>query len=546
MDRIKTPKMLWEGFDPEALPLDVSEMATVSAGDLVEKSLYFTGETVGAGCTRVFAKVVAKATTTSKPALIIVGRPDKPISDSELRYWAGLGYVALGIDYRGFCEYGRYTIYPQALSYCNYTDDDFAVYGDAADTKWYHYAVSTMRAVTYLKSAFRITKVNILTVGKGSYIGLMAMAIDRRIDKGSIVFGNLNIRPEGYADLAKETNAAAMEEVVASNENLDIWLLGVAPQSYVPLIEAPLYVIAAGNSFEVDVKTLSATYVRTNDDSRLLILPDAFDYLSNNITAGISKWFKGAAVADDIEIEEGGVDPSNGALRIKLTASLAKDDTLELWYCTNGDNVGKNWQMATLTEVGGEFFADIDLFQEDSTVLLVGVKQSAVSVSSAILTVDTAGRKFATKTPTALLYNGETNFKFVPMSVSDEWHGVELQLATAKGYLGIRGTKGRAFATFALTDSSVLHEGKDTISFDVQCCERQTMNVYHVVNMGKTNDVFAAKVTLAGDGKWQKITLDHSEFKNVAGGYSLDKQAKVDICEFVADQKFIINNIYIV
>lgn len=551
--KLLSPQMLWEGFDPTAEPLDKETYKLTDVDGITTEELYFTGRTLPSGAkSRVYAVVCYKSTRSSKPALLVINEPSKPIDVAELQYWAKQGFITMAVDMRGQVDHGRFTVYPTELSYANSLDckDDFTLRNTARETKWYEYGVNNMRAVTLLANHKYVKGISVLTLGRGARVGMMVLAKDTRVQNAAIVFGNLVdeypfTHPQQFTDvelLAME-NLSAVDKQLSKKEHEQIWEMGIGPQSYLPFIQVPMYVVCGGNSTNVQIGTLSKAFSRVNKQSKLLILPDAFDYLPNYMVNSIAKWFKGKTSNAEMKLEV--VDNKDGQLTVQVTTNCQMSD-IELWYCRDKNKKGKHWVVAPLvpTQTDNVYLATLDLYESSCQLYALAVANGEVPVSTPLMQINTDGQ-YALRHRKPLIYSGEEDFRFVPVNmVSDIWHGNEIELYKCKGYMGITGQKGSCFATFALSDSSNVSSG-GVLAFDICCDVKQRLTIVAVVNLGEQNQSYVANVNLVGTGRWQRVILDSSDF------LSPEKRTitignKVDMVIFNAKEKFIINNISLV
>ncbi len=551
--KLLSPQMLWENFDPKAEPLDKQSYKKTETDGITTEELYFTGRTLESGAkSRVFAVVCYKSTRSSKPALLVINEPSKPIDIEELQYWAKQGFIAMAVDMRGFVEKGRHTVYPNQLYYANSLDckDDFAVIDTAKETKWYEYAVNNMRAVTLLEEQKYVKGISVITLGTGSRVGMMVLAMDGRVQNGAIVFGNLLdqypfTHPQKYTDLqllAME-NVSMVDKQLHKKEHEQIWEMGIGPQSYLSLIKVPVYIVCGGNSVNVQIGTLSKSFARINKQSKLLILPDVFDYLPNHVTTSIAKWFKGKSSEAEMKLQV--VDNNDGNLTVQVTTNCDPTD-IELWYCRDKNKKGKHWVVAPLvaTEQDNVYQGRLDLYENNCQLYALAVANGEVPVSTPLLEISTANQyTLCHRKP--LIYSGEEDFRFVPVNVvSDKWHGNEIELYKCKGYMGITGQKGSCFATFALSDSSNVSTG-GVLAFDICCDVKQQFTIVAIVNLGEQNQSYFAHVNLVGNGRWQRVILNSNDFlSNEKRTITIGN--KVDMVIFNAKEKFIINNISLV
>ncbi len=536
---ITTSVELWQSFVQSQTALDTNIICTDSVGEHTITRLYYTGRSIEQTCSRVYGVVVCPKKASH--AILVVGRPDKPVDTAELGYWADKGYMTMGIDYAGDMYQGRHSIYPQSISYANYDKSGHREIGaESHQCKWYEYSVNTMRAVTYLLES-GADKVSIVSYGMASRIACIVLAIDNRVTNGAILFGSLHDELP-YVDsvlLDADSQKAEIEHNIAINEQLRQWELLYSPQSYVHNIHVPIYMLASGNSLVTDVLALSDSYYRTNDSSRLMVLPDTLDYCHNGILNGISQWLAGVQVPDDIELE---YVNNNGVLTIIARSNLPLDK-LQLWYCRNGQDNGKHWNRTTLysTDTQGVYTADIQLYRHNSKLLSLVTYHGDIAVSSSLLTVD-IDSSYELSHAVPVLYRGGTPFRFVAVSAGGDYHGISNGIEQTTGYLDIDGAKGCVLATFAVKDGSVSMSDSDTMTMDICCDTAQMFNVLLIENYGAQEQRYTATVALVGDGKWQQVVLDTSMFHS-SNGQIMPSHVHADMMVFYAKELFIINNI---
>lgn len=549
MENLLTATEIWKDFDANE-PLEESVVKTSVTDGIVTADVYFTGRTFGEKKSRVYAQLCYPDNNASKSAILVINDSRRPIDHEDLVYWASYGFCAMAIDYRGETDMGRYTLYPEEVSYANASRhvDDYFVDNGVKKTKWYEYALNSMRAVTYLKTLPFVKDISVLTVGRGSRVGLIVLAMDKRLKKGSVVFGNLYEqykRGQFYTDfgvveaLIESDTKEEMEEVLQEDTLHKIWEIGLAPQSYVQLIDVPMYVVSGGNSKTVDVVNLSSTYYRTNDESRLLIIPKVLDYMTETSTLNIVRWFEDKTVDDDLQLELLDSD----TLTVKVNTSFPAQD-IRVWYCRDASLRGKNWVKAPLNVAeDGTITAQLDVYSTGKTVLALAYMYNSeiVDISSALLKIPVTD-KYKLKTPSKLIFDGTmTCSKLISIGNGKHWHSNENRLMRAEGYLGIVGVEGKRMLTFAVNDDFVQYNNCDSISLDV-CTETAGQMTILAVADGKG---YKRVVELNGDGKWQKVTAEYSSFTD-DNGDEMPAEHRPESIAFLCENKIVVNNIVLI
>lgn len=546
MSELITQKTLWENFDPSAEPLDAVSVRTEVKDGLTFKQLYFTSASFEDGTkTRAFAMVCHKGDKPSKNAVLLIDDYTKPVSEDDLHFFAENGFTAMAIDLKGRVSKGKHTVYAPSEEFCNadvakslfYVDDGIR------NNKLYRYAVMCMRAVTYLTQNEEAKNVSVVTVGLGTYVGTIVLAIDSRVTNGAIIFGALY---RAYAD-GKQADAdfSDKEELVAHlqyDEKRQLWLMGLAPQSYAMQIKVPVYIITSANSELGNVEDISRMFYRVNDESRLLVLPNTIEHLNDFYAKSVINWCKGKKPEEELAVISH--CDENGCYYV-TTNSTASAKKLSVWYCVQTNSRTKHWMRAPIARVGGELRAKLKLYEKNCEVLAFALLDADVAISSPLtkIKVQNANNLIL---PSNIIFSGTGDQELIPFDVQGRWRGCDLSYEKAPGYLGIVGAKGNAFATYAISDNNIRRSISYTISFDICCAVKQTLTVSVVHGFETQRQVFSREIQLIGDGKWQRVVADEKDFKRDTDGKSIPSGENCELLMIWANEPFIINNIIIV
>ena len=277
---ILTTDLLWADFDPATEQLDSDVFACRTADGLLTKKLYFNGSAFPSGHkTRVYGVVCRPDDQEAHKGVLVIGDYKKSIAEGDLAELAKQGFVTMSVDYAGAgANGGLGTIYPdeQKHLYADQAQSMFYVGNSVKDNKLYEYVKNSRRAIGYLLEQEGVTEVSVVCVNKGSYIGTIVLGTDTRVSRGIVVFGALY---REYPLSEENPTDDNLSRRLAEEDVARAWTMGLAPQSYVMQIHAPMYVVLSANSKHVDIVEASKMYYRVNDDSRLLILPTTADYL---------------------------------------------------------------------------------------------------------------------------------------------------------------------------------------------------------------------------------------------------------------------------
>ena len=124
---------------------------------------------------------------------------------------------------------------------------------------------------------------------------------------------------------------------------------------------------------------------------------------------------------------------------------------------------------------------------------------------------------------------------------------VELEQQLAEGYLGIVGAKGKAFATFAICDTTLCKNASLTLGLDICGTIKQALTVTAIRDFGSARtETFSQTLPLDGSGKWQRITIERENFRRVEDGKQIAENDVIDLIVLSADEEFIVNNVFLV
>ena len=538
MDSVKNSQTLWENFDASSEKLDVNILKQTNEKGIVTKSVYYTGRTLQSNCkTRVFAQVCYKGKSDGKPAVLVISNYSRPICQEALVDIASRGFVAMSIDFAGRRDVGPFTLYPKELDYCNAdkAPDMFQIDKTPRETKLFEYALNARRAITYLREIEAVSSVSVLTAGKGVYVGTIVLGVDSRVKNGVILFGNLS---RAYP----EPNANEMDDLesnVAYETRRQVWTLGLAPQTYVSQIKVPVYVINSSNSPYVDLTQASKMFVRVNSDSRFLVLPNTMDYLPSSYTDGVIRWLKGEQAPMKSEIKSF-VEDGDYCLRVVTAHPLNKTS---LWYCTNDGNA-KHWTRAELTASDNGYVAKLHLYEKQCHVTAFAVFEGDISTSTTLFAENVTATNV--KKAANIIFSGTGNQQLIPLSTDRQWWNVDLHPKLTKGYLDILGIKGKALATFAINDKSIIKNPSFTVCFDVCSSIRQRVKVTAVCKFGEENECYSQSVEIIGNGRWERLNFDRANLHSVAEGKQISETKRVEMLVISADNEIVVNNIYLV
>lgn len=545
---ILNSQALWENYDPTAEPLDISVFKTVEKDGIVIKQLYFTGRSVNeTQKTRVLATVCYKNTNPAKPAVLFVDDYKKPVNLDELMQLARGGFIAMGIDFAGKTDKGMYTAYPDCLSYCNAVEapDLFDIETNAKETKIYEYALNCRRAITYLIAEEKIKNVSLVTMGRGTFVGVIVMGVEKRLERGAVLFGTLSCHypDETVEDGVNMSDADSLNRHLEYDIRRQAWSLGLAPQAYALQIKIPLYIINTANSNLVDIEHVNKTAARLNRECRFLTLPTAVDYLTDKYFDSLVRWLKGAKVP--VQQPLTAATDANGeyCIRVQTSGSINKTS---VWYCSNPKGRARYWRSARLSREGEFYIAKLDLYDRENNIIAFCLADREVATVTPLYydKVTVTRPKIVNKN----IFSGTNSAQhLIRLDPMDRSLNVPLEQQLAEGYLGIVGASGRALATFSICDVTLRKNAALTLGLDICCSVKQKLTVLATCKFGQSDvEKFSQTLNLDGSGKWQRITIERENFRRVGDGKQISDSDIIDVISMSADEEFIVNNVFLV
>jgi len=549
MGTLLTPAQIWKNFDPVAESLDATLLKSEQSGNIKIEYYYFTGRHLDNEASRVYCVVASSG--ENLPALIVVGKVSEPIDVNNLVYWASQGYTAIAIDYAGDMGEGKHTVYPESVSYCNYllAGRHFdRVDTDVTETSWYEYSLNTMRAVTFLNEYICPDKNNIClySVGKSARIASHCLAFDSRIRTACIAYGKIW---EDYKNPDKESEDVSPDENLEILEEEERWLAGICPQSYIHLIEQPVYVLVGSNSKYTDMSDTAAAIQRfPNKNSRYFFVAGMLDTLTTEVKRSMDKWFKNSLdIAKPPKQPKLSVFAENGKLYAKIETE-AKFFTV--WYARGPKENRLNWVAPVMTKTEYGANAELNIYDEELPVSVYANADfyNGMKLSSEIhvFTPKDISKNLTLIDYTRMIYNQSMGMgEFIPIDVTGEetlWDKSSIVFAT--GPLGIGGISGKRFGTFALSENMILRHFESVLIFDVCSETKQNLDVCIVQNWNKDQCRYFCRFSLLGGNMWQKIVLSGQDFRCTTGKTLVaDKVGGLDLLAFACENNIIVTNI---
>ncbi len=556
MNVLLSPEQLWSGYNNPEADLNTERSEVSDDGSKLRGQIFIDGRIVDKSASRVSLRFARQKEGENQPAVIILGRPGKSVSDEERDFYADGGFLAVSVDYSA-CDGESPSVYPEKIGYCVFGNCgrhyDF-VDSDASETVWYNWAYNVRRTVHFLITEEKCPSVSVVSYGEASKISAMVCAVDDRVYAGAVLFGNVReeCKPEKGNLQDADANAIAAYEGKAEEEALRR-ITGIAPQTYMHLIKIPFLVLNGTNSTVTDTAANAETAESvTGDNCSVALIPRGIDAASPKYAEYVRRWLTKPDRRIDIPVE---AFLREGELVIKADLSaLTSVSEVRLFYRRGDkDPATANWI---------EIKDSVHLFDScEGSCEVVDPKEPVLFFCNAVqmgkLVSSNLGRvvpkdlgEVRTAEKSRILYKGKQGRgEFVSLDPTVPLSYAFLRdnpVSAAFGPYEVSGVKGRYLSTFCLNDSKYVFDESMTLNFDVYAKEQGELSVY-ITTMWGTEErcLFRNVQKIVGGDLWQKISFPVSELKLLSGKAVYVTMEKV-LLSFCSEQEIIINNLLVI
>jgi len=240
---INSPAELWQGYDPEALPLEVESLERWTEDGVQFEKLRFTSEDFGNGKARVLAVVGKRSDATHLPGILHIHGGGQTLSLDWVKFWTKRGYACASYDFCGewdgrkeFTDWG-----PLKHGNMAQAAGGFQVTPTPRESSWYHWTIAARRALSLLASQPEVDRerLGIFGISMGGTLCWSVAASDSRVKTAVPIYGcGYNVDGQrtqwGFPRLTPE---------------LALFQRAVSPEAHAPYITCPILFLNATNDF---------------------------------------------------------------------------------------------------------------------------------------------------------------------------------------------------------------------------------------------------------------------------------------------------------
>lgn len=427
------------------------------------------------------------------------------------------GYNVVCFDYKGDSKKRRHTVYPEKLSFANFSHCDGHLCGfekSPKDTCVFVWSRLLRDIISFVKNMLgQDEKIYLLSSAEGGNILWQVAGTDKRVD-AILVTDNA-----GWQDCKGIFKYSASPEEYDFGEDKVKFISACAPQSYAKYVSCPVFYVSGTNSQLTSIDRVGNTLSLTNNDKA-----NHTCFCANLSTAVSDRARKAMSIWLD-NIYSGTPMPKSPVITLEedehtLVAKADFDNSQEaemlvLFYSYNEVNSElRHWNRIILSTASP--VSEIPLRSDDKRVFAfcsVFYKDGQY-YSSLPKMFDASDKDLVRISPKRSHIIYERKMGVNVWAVDDStgaYYAPELK-SGAFDIMGVTAPKGN-LSTYILGDNRFESNDDSILQFDCYCDTARELIVELCVETGKaTYEFYSATASLNG-GEWHKIALHHTDFK---------------------------------
>ena len=562
MGELISPFELWKDFSVKLNDPNINVISQTVADGYICREFYFTAYQNKNSKVRAYAQFyydpLAVENFGGKAPVVFFLGSNKRFYQT-LRFLKTLlkGVSIFTLDYFGEQETtnSRYTIYPESLSYANFSiaqNDLSLVKSSPKESPWFIWTAMARRALTLLQNTKEVDskKIAIMGIKTGANLAWKIGAMDNR---PCCIVSMFNSGWLGYDFLYKKDRESDIE----ISEERSIYLAALSTQSYAPLVKTPILVTLSTNECDSTFDRAFDTYSRIPHDtvSMLSVIPYSDKEIFYEYADTITNWFK------NYLFEKNHILPkqpelkfynSDNRLYIEIKADTALPiKEIRLYQATEiPDPCIRNWtRLKCETTDDGMYIAAAEILDASEYYFAFAnvFYQNGYVLSSNMSAVIPSGIKVTSSNIKAsrLVYDSSLQLDCFTVVNSEELFHNQNELTMEKGAFDMYGVQAKIgdLATFKIGDPRYKGYEDDQLQIGYYSPTNQKIIIAlrNYLNEKWEYDYF---YTLNSEGAeiWDKITISANEFKTT-DGIMLKSFENVALLYIKSQDKFLLNNI---
>jgi len=539
-----TPKQIWEGYDPRREPLEEEVIKEWTAEGRKFKEVYFTGEAWEGERVRVYGLYAAPVGARNLPAVLHIHGGGQTVNERWLRFWTGRGYAAMSFNWGGqWPNRKRYTLWGKLVQGNHRQSNHHLVDPSPRINSWYHWALVSRRALTYLEQQPEVDPNRIGAFGVSMGGNLMwYLGMDRRLRAGCAVYC------AGWNTYQHEPKYALDAKPLHVRPQIRRWRASMAPQLYAPFVRFPMLYLSATNDHAGNMDraydTLAA--MPAGVPRRQAFTPRYRHHIgpdqAHNLALWMDAWLKGSRQWPETPTTRVGLSADGVPILTAIPDGAQEVSRVEILYCLeNPRAVSRHWRSAESTEKGQAWTAAMPVADVGKGLFaFANVHYKwGICLSSNLEAAIPAqlGKARATDRESLVIYNGSEGVDgwVVNSPGTDPLPPVRVHIRPAEGPGGRRGFRvfpHSSALTYAVGDPKYRGPRGALLSFDVATTTGEEFIVSaHEGPFVPGAREYQAAVSVKGSDGWQTITLSAEQFKETKKGSPLQAWSEITALE---------------
>jgi len=506
MIKFLTPVQLWQDFDPQAAPLDMSIAYSVEEGDLRRKGVYFTALSGEEGQVRAFAEIKSAVAQPKRALISVLTEPDqRPITDSydEL---LKRGFSIVTVDVSGLPdESGNATKYSSEYEYASFAagiPDRYLATPSAKASPVYLWAKITRRAITLFEKLYPKAKAVVSVVGalSAADVAWQVAAMDNRISALVAVLGD-------YAD------PPVLEE---DSSNADSYIMALSAKSAARMIKCPCLIATCSNAHGGDVEKITevVNQISENVPCTVTVTPklnrqiDEVDLLSTY--KWLDKVLKGEPTPELRLVSE----QHDDAVRFVVRAPEGKINSAVLHYSYNNTPAEyRHWHDIVMTKhEDGSYSAEPPVWEGDREILAYATASMGGGMNLATKGVTTLVTSMRPYHSSQFLLDTESDNGFYADNSARTFIFYKGDFGIKDDSNGVPGFHGKGLLRTNILSEEGRYEPASSLHISVYSKTDSEVRICLMKKEEQGCVLYTAVSDVEGDG-WTRLSLETDDFK---------------------------------
>lgn len=516
---ILTPLQIWQDYDPEAAPLQISFTDFKKKGGRISFEAFFNGDKFEDGAPRIFVSGSYPTSVSPKIVVYIKDGTGNPPPSNYVNAFIERGFGFIEFDYNADnADSTRRSRYPESVKYGEiaHSEGHYSVAEpNAKGSCQYLWTTVTRRVITLVKTLSEDCKIVLIGAREGADMLWQTAAMDKRVD-AAIAINNAGWRE--YADIFRFDEDA---EPIQMTDERERWFAGCAGQTYARYVECPVMLVCGSNNPLTSIDRVESTLSLVDSDrvyctvspNTGLLLPQYSLSGQLNFVEHFDSKAPLLKKSPDLELA---VENDLMIANLTVDAPLAAKE-ISVWYSFDElDGTIRNWNKIILPQNGCKrcelpvpenaqcVFAFVNVEYDDGTVLSSYEDFSKIP--------EDAKRVLTRRTH--IIYERKNGVGCFVADNSSHYLACTTPFLKSGAYdiLGIT-CENADITTYSVGEDKYLRTDESLLQFDAYSPVKTSVEVRVCNKENGKKVMYTAVCTVNGDGEWTKCSLSPSSFK---------------------------------